>query len=162
MKKLIVPVLVLLAVAGFHIAPVSSHNNSAPNMECIGCHQGEMVADMVTIQGLPKSYVPGKLYAMTVVVNSKLKSSGDVAGGFAVETSAGELVVKDKKNTQMSDGILTHTQAGSALRKWTFGWKAPAQKMEAGISVMAVAANGDFSAAGDEVGSGSYTIAPKK
>jgi len=52
----------LPAAAAIFAPTVFSHNNSAPNFDCIGCHEGEMVTDMVEIRGLPKTYVPGKKY----------------------------------------------------------------------------------------------------
>jgi hypothetical protein len=119
-----------------------------------------MAADLVKVDGLPKKYVPGKTYKLTITVNSTMKSEGDVAGGFAAEASAGTLVVVDKKNTQLSDGLLTHTQEGSALRKWTIGWKAPSRKEEVTLSIMAMAANGDFSPNGDIVGAEIVTLKP--
>lgn len=159
MKRVIVfLILILFGMAGLYVSTGYGHRNSAPNLECISCHEGEMVQDMVKIQGLPKSYVPGKTYNLTVIVTSDIQSMSESAGGFAVEASAGKLVVKDKKNTQMSNGILTHTQEGSESRKWTFGWKAPSQKTDVSITVMAVAANGDYSPFGDKVGANSYTL----
>ncbi|TAN44770.1 MAG: hypothetical protein EPN22_05320 [Nitrospirae bacterium] len=159
MKKLpVLGALILLFISFLYAATAQSHNNSAPNMECINCHEGDMQADMVSVQGIPKNYKPGKVYTMSVVVKSKLESLGDIKGGFALETDKGTLVVKDKKNTQLIDGFLTHTQEGSHHRKWTFSWKAPEDKSDASISVMAVASNGDYSSQGDLVGAASYTI----
>lgn len=155
-------VMILFSVALFFISNVYSHNNSAPNFECIVCHEGEILPDIVRIQGIPKSYIPGKEYTLTVTVTSDLKTEGDVSGGFAVEVSMGKLIVIDKKNTQLSNSILTHTQEGSKHRKWTFGWKAPDKKTEISISVMALAANGDYSPAGDQVGAMTYNILPAK
>ncbi len=159
-KKLFLVSLVGLMLIG-GISTVQSHNNSAPNFECISCH-GEEGAAQIKVEGMPKSYVPGKTYKMTLAVSSPVVSAGDNAGGFAVEASAGELIVMDKKNTQLSGSILTHTQEGAALRKWAIGWKAPKQKMPVDISVMAVSANGDFSPAGDMVGADGYTVKPGK
>jgi len=163
MRKSLIPMIVFsLLMIGIISSPSYSHNNSAPNMECINCHQGEMVPDMVTIEGIPKAFVPGKVYTFAAKVTSSMKSEGDVAGGFAVEVSGGELIVSDKKHTQISDGLLTHTQEGSAFRKWTFKWKAPAKREDVNVNIMAVAANGDFSAIADHVGANSYTIKPAK
>ena len=163
MRKCLIPMIAFsFFIIGIISSPGYSHNNSAPNMECINCHQGEMVADMVTIEGIPKAFVPGKVYTLTAKVTSSMKSEGDVAGGFAVEVSGGELIVSDKKHTQISDGLLTHTQEGSAFRKWTFKWKAPAKREDVSINIMAVAANGDFSAIGDQVGANSYAVKPAK
>jgi hypothetical protein len=161
MKKLLLYSICALAVCGgLFAANGYSHNNSAPNFECVGCHQGDMAADLVKVDGLPKKYVPGKTYKLTITVNSTMKSEGDVAGGFAAEASGGTLVVVDKKNTQLSDGLLTHTQEGSVLRKWTIGWKAPSRKEEVTLSIMAMAANGDFSPNGDVVGAEIVTLKP--
>jgi hypothetical protein len=163
MKKNVIIILFFFAVisAGY-VSIGHGHNNSAPNFECINCHEGDIVPGMVKITGLPKSFVPGKRYDLTIVITSDHQSLGDVAGGFAVEVTSGELVVKDRKNTQLSDKILTHTQQGSSLRKWSFIWKAPGRKGEAGMSVMAIAANGDYSSAGDKVGSNSYSLVSAK
>lgn len=161
MKKIIM-FLVLIGISGLYISTGYGHRNSAPNLECISCHEGEMVQDMVKIQGLPKSYVPGKKYNLTVIITSDLESMSECKGGFAVEASAGKLMVKDKKHTQLSNGILTHTQEGSGLRKWTFWWKAPSEKTDASITVMAIAANGDYSPSGDKVGANSYTVKSTK
>jgi len=163
MRKGLIPVMVL---SFFLIVIITStgqgHNNSAPNFECIACHEGEFVPDMVTIEGLPQAFVPGKLYSLTAKVTSSLKSEGDVAGGVAVEVTGGELIASDKVHTQISDSLLTHTQEGSQFRRWSFNWKAPAKREEVSINIMAVAANGDFSATGDQVGANSYIIKPAK
>ncbi|MBF0328835.1 MAG: hypothetical protein HQL10_06730 [Nitrospirae bacterium] len=159
MKKLsVLGALTLFFISFLYAATAQSHNNSAPNMECLSCHDGDIQAGMVSIQGIPKNYKPGKVYTMSVVVKSNLESLGEIKGGFALEADKGTLVVKDKKNTQLIDGFLTHTQEGSHFRKWTFSWKAPEDKSDASISLMAVASNGDYSSQGDHVGTGSYTI----
>ena len=164
MKKIAVFLaLIILGTAGVYVSTVYGHRNSAPSLECTSCHEGVMFQDLVKIQGLPKSYAPGKTYNLTLILKSDLKSMSESAGGFAVQASAGKLIVTDKKNTQLIDTTLTHTQEGNAFRKWTFGWKAPSQQKEdVNITVMAVAANGDYSSVGDELGAGSYTIKPVK
>ncbi len=164
MNKIVVfLILIVFGTAGIYVSIVYGSRNSAPNLECTSCHEGVMFQDMVKIQGLPKSYVPGKTYNLTLVLKSDLESMSESKGGFAVQVSAGKLIATDKKNTQVIDTTLTHTQEGSESRKWTFGWKAPTQKTEdANIMVMAVAANGDYSSAGDELSAGSYTIKPAK
>lgn len=159
MKKLIILVFILL-FSGLFISYSYGHRNSSPNMECLNCHEGEMVSELVKIEGIPSSYVPGKTYTMTVVVNTDMESISESKGGFSLEASAGKLLVKDKKNTQLINGFLTHTQEGNELRKWTFQWRAPSEKTEVVITVMAVATNGDYSPTGDKVGAMSYSIKP--
>lgn len=161
-KLLILLIFLFLSVSFFGVNVIYGHRNSSPNLECLSCHEGEMVQDMVKIEGIPKNYVPGKTYNLKVVVVSDLESISESKGGFAVEASAGKLKVKDKKNTQLSNGFITHTQEGSELRKWSFEWTAPKEKTDVNITVMAVAANGDYSPAGDKVGATVYSIKPAK
>jgi hypothetical protein len=160
-KTIILFLVIVFSITAFVVSTGNSHNNSAPNFECIGCHQGEGSTE-IKIDGLPEKYIPGKTYKITLTIVSDNQSLGDVAGGFAIEASAGDLMVTDRKNTQLSEGFLTHTQEGSAFRKWTFGWKAPVQKTKANLTVMAVAANGDYSPAGDVIGTKGFSIKPEK
>lgn len=160
-RKLILFLVITSGIISLIVSTGNSHNNSAPNLECTSCHQGEGSAE-IKLDGVPENYIPGKTYRITLSVISDNQSLGDVAGGFAVEASAGELMVTDRKNTQLSEGFLTHTQEGSAFRKWTFGWKAPVQKTGANLTIMAVAANGDYSPAGDVTGAGGFPIMPGK
>ncbi len=155
-------VLILSGVLCFLVSTSYSSRNSAPTLECINCHEGEMVQDMVKIQGLPENYIPGKTYGLKIVIKSTLESMSESKGGFALEVSGGELIVKDKKNTQLSNGILTHTQEGSKLREWTFKWKAPSEKVDVNFTLMAVSANGDYSPSGDKTGAASYLVKPGK
>jgi len=160
-KKKIIP-FVLGIILILSISTGYAFNNSAPNFKCNTCHQGKVSVKMAKIEGLPVSYIPGKTYRLTLILRSRLKSFGEVAGGFAIKASAGELIDIDKKNTQISDGFLTHTKEGSTLRKWTFGWKAPSTKTDVTIKVMGIAANGDFSPAGDMVGLAKFRMVPIK
>lgn len=162
MKKYIsLPILaILLALAP---APGEAYNNGAPTLKCFNCHVavGEH-ASVLNVTGIPESYQGGKTYPITVTVDSDVRSLGQVQGGFAVQVSAGELLVVDKANTQISDRILTHTQQGSALRTWKLAWKAPREKQQVDITVMATAANGDFAPLGDPVVAHAFTSSPRK
>lgn len=150
-------------VVGFFISNSYSFNNSAPNFECFVCHRPvEPHETTINITGVPRVYEPGKTYVITLTVKSTLKSRNEVQGGFAAAASAGELIATDAKNTQLSNGIMTHTQEGSHRRKWSFSWKAPATKTDIELRVMAVAADGDFSATNDAVTAELFTIKPAK
>lgn len=166
-----VAVAYAITMVGFPTPPAHGFANSAPNFDCMSCHPGAMKTDMVKLANLPSGYEPGKSYTLTLTLNSHLESMGDQQGGFAVRASAGQLIVQDDLNTQISNEILTHTLQGSAQRTWTFTWQAPGEavggwqfrrKAEPGphvnLTVMAVAANGDFSSMGDEVGAAGFAI----
>lgn len=126
------------------------HRNSAMNLECASCHL-EGPPAKISIKGIPAKFQPGKAYQVTVEVVSKLKSLSESKGGFAVQASAGTLKVKDEKRTQILGDYLTHTLEGNKVRKWTFLWVAPTVEEEAIITVMGVAANGDYAPCGDAV-----------
>ncbi|MDX9714269.1 MAG: choice-of-anchor V domain-containing protein [Dissulfurispiraceae bacterium] len=161
-RQIMISFVLIAALVLFGVSVSSGHNNSGANFECMGCHIGGSGDVTIKIEGLPKVYTPGKLYKLTLIVDSKLKSDLEVQGGFGLQTDAGNFVVLDKKNTQIGDNaMLTHTKEGSEFRKWKFGWKAPAKGGDVNINVMAVAANGDFSPAGDEVGVNAFTIKSK-
>jgi hypothetical protein len=152
--------IIIVAVLVLGISNGYAFNNSAPNFKCVQCHKGSVSIRMAKLQGLPFSYVPGETYMLTLILSSRVKSFGDVAGGFAIKASAGELRDTDRKNTQLSDGFLTHTKEGSVFRIWTFEWIAPSENKDVMMKVMGIAANGDFSPAGDKVGLSKYRTVP--
>lgn len=162
MKRVLLSVLMLSGVLGFSVSRVYSNNNSAPNTECNVCH-AEIAAEPAELKlvGLPEKYEPGKTYNLTLTVNSQLKSMSEVQGGFSAEVTAGQLIITDKKNTQLSDSFLTHTQEGSAKRSWKFAWKAPQEKIEANLNIMVVAASGDYSPSGDAIAADTFKMKPK-
>lgn len=139
-----------------------SSTNSAPDGECFVCHTDIADSADIKITGIPKEYIPGKTYNITLTVQSRLKSMSQIKGGFSAIATAGELIVIDTKNTQKSNSYITHTIEGAKNRTWKFAWKSPTEKIPAEISVMAVASNGDFSPTGDAITAESITMKPSK
>ncbi|MCX8027844.1 MAG: hypothetical protein N3A62_08345 [Thermodesulfovibrionales bacterium] len=162
MKKTVLLLLLVVSIMLFYYLPdVLSHSNSAPVIDCMTCHQGELKPDIVSISGLPQTFIPNKVYNLTIQINSELIAQGEAQGGFALEATNGKIIISDNKNTQIINGVLTHTLQGSQKRRWNFKWQAPNDKVDANITVMVVASNGDYSSAGDEIGAQSYTIKAK-
>jgi hypothetical protein len=151
---------VLLLLTGWTISPVLAFNNGAPTVECLNCHTevGQQQTEL-KIEGLPKAYKAGATYQIRVVVDSTQESIGTVQGGFAVTASGGELQIVDRKHTQLSDGILTHTMEGANLRSWKLSWRAPQDQQKVEISIVAAAANGDYSPLGDPVAEKNFVVA---
>ncbi|MCE5194452.1 MAG: hypothetical protein LLF28_03200 [Nitrospiraceae bacterium] len=162
MKKRVLSVLIFLIAFSFITSAVYSASNSAPNNECYVCHQNPEGSAELKVEGIPKQYKPGETYKIKLELKSKIKSETDVEGGFSATASAGEFIVIDKKNTQISDAYITHTPDGSKHKEWKFAWKAPKQKGEVELKIMAVAANGDFSPSGDAIAAEAFTIKSKK
>lgn len=159
MKRILILCFIsIFAMTFIYIQDSLSHSNSAPTMDCLSCHQGDLKANIVSVTGLPKTYKPGNSYKLKITVNSELKAQGESQGGFALEASAGKIIVSDKKNTQISGVYLTHTLAGSQKRSWDFTWQAPKADEDVSFTVMVVASNGDYSSFGEEVGAQSYSI----
>lgn len=161
MKKIFLFFLALAAL-GLAASAGQSSTNSAPDGECFACHANTADSANIKMTGIPKEYEPGKTYNITLSVHSRLKSMSEIKGGFSASASAGELIVVDKKNTQISDSFITHTIEGAQSRTWKFAWKSPKEKMPAEIRVMAVASNGDYSPSGDAITADLVTIRPSK
>ncbi len=159
MKSIFLICLICIVASTFiYIKESLSHSNSAPIMDCMSCHQGDLKSDLLTVIGMPKTYTPGKSYSIKISVKSELQAQGEPQGGFALEASGGKIVVSDKKNTQIIGSFLTHTLQGAQKRDWSFTWQAPKGKEDVTITIMAVASNGDYSPFGEEIGAQSFTI----
>ncbi len=138
----------------------ANSTGGAPMTMCMDCHGMPKGAE-VRVENLPSSFLPGAVYELTVRVTSAVKSESDVQGGFAVSASAGELIVSDPVNTQISGGFITHTPEGTQSRAWKFKWKAPAEKKPVTLNVSVIAANGDFAPANDAFARREFVITPK-
>ncbi len=155
-------------IALFLAAAVFAMSNGAPTLACTQCHVGaSQHPAQIKIIGLPKHYVPGKAYKITIeVTNGPDCTGGAACGGFAASVSAGQLKVIDPKDTFITNDmmtgkpIITHTKAGSMLRKWTFEWIAPEKPEPVTFRVAVIAANGDGTFMGDWFGSKTIVLTP--
>ena len=118
------------------------------------------------IKGLPKRYVPGHVYNITIKITKGPKCNPTVGcGGFAVHVSAGKLIVTDPKDTFLAqnpiDGVyITHTEQGHLKREWTFAWKAPNKPVPVKFKIAVIAANGDGTFTGDAYAGKTITLYP--
>jgi hypothetical protein len=155
-------------VAMILAATVFAMSNGAPTLSCTQCHMGaDKNPAQFEIVGLPKTYVPGKAYKITIKVTKGPDCAGGVAcGGLAVSASAGELKVVDPKDTftttDMMTGksIITHTKQGSLKREWTFEWVAPKTPAPVTFKISVLATNGDGSPMGDAFDSKTVVLQP--
>jgi len=156
---------IVVGIAALH---ASSMSNGAPQLNCVQCHVGadKNPADFV-VEGLPDKYEPGKTYKITIKITKGPDCSGGVAcGGFAVQVSAGELIVTDDKDTFISttptgEKLLTHTKDGSMKREWSFEWKAPDTAEPVTFKIVVIAADGDGSFNGDAYAAKEITVEPE-
>ncbi len=138
----------------------ANSTGGAPMTMCMDCHGMPKGAE-IRVENLPTSFQPGATYEITVKVASAVRSESDVQGGFAVSASAGELIVSDPVNTQISGGFITHTPEGTQSRAWKFKWKAPTEKQKVILNVSVIAANGDFAPANDAFARREFVISPR-
>jgi len=157
---------IIIGMAIFFLCPAfdspsgANSTSGAPMTMCMDCHGMPKGAE-IRMENLPSSFHPGATYEMSVKVVSVVKSEGDIQGGFAVSASAGELIVSDPVNTQISGGFITHTPEGTQSRTWKFKWKAPAEKKPVTLNVSVIAANGDFAPANDGFARREFVISPR-
>ena len=118
------------------------------------------------IKGLPKRYIPGHVYNITIKIVKGPPCDPTVGcGGFAVHVNAGKLIVTDPKDTFLAqnpvDGVyITHTLEGHLKREWTFAWKAPNKPEPVKFKISVIAANGDGTFTGDAYAGKEITIYP--
>ncbi len=158
--------LLLLAVL---ILPLYAMSNGAPNFSCTMCHQDAkpIPPQDIVIKGLPEQYVPGKAYKITIEIKdvNKCTPAMVACGGFALQASAGKFKIIDPKHTFIahpmpSQKFVTHTKAGSMLRKWTVEWIAPKKPVPVTFKLAVIAANGDGSPFGDHFGMKTFVLQP--
>ncbi len=157
-------VLLLVTVLSFLAFAMS---NGAPTLSCTMCHTDAANRPAAfVIKGLPKHYIPGHVYNITIKITKGPKCDPTVGcGGFAVHVSAGKLIVTDPKDTFLAqnpvDGVyITHTLEGHLKREWTFAWKAPNKPEPVKFKISVIAANGDGTFTGDAYAGKTITIYP--
>ncbi|MFQ5999808.1 MAG: choice-of-anchor V domain-containing protein [Candidatus Bathyarchaeia archaeon] len=159
MKKISFPLIVLVSMSLLIVAGAYAYSGGKTGKSdtgCGGCHGGSPgPATTVTISGLPGAYEPGKTYSLTVTVTSTDVPGTD--GGFDLSVTAGTLVVTNSTATQILDGELVHTSAGSHQRSWSFNWTAPTSG-DAIFYVAGLAADGDGGTDGDAWATYSTTV----
>ena len=139
---------------------------------CIACHNSSAVnpdtAGVLTLEGVPATYEPGKSYALTLKLTHGEKSF--LRWGFQMTAiamkdgaGAGEFIATDAAKTQVlaamtgTRSYIEQSYGGTQIGQtggasWTFEWKAPATAVgKVGFFAAANAANADGSNQGDRV-----------
>lgn len=122
---------ILLFSGGLALAawPGSANSSGAPmgasENGCMPCH-GPQPSSLATValQGVPDSFVPGQSYNLTLAIGGNAPPGVSNQGGFAVSADEGTFNTTGDE-TQVREGMVTHTTAGNDQRSWTFTWLAP-------------------------------------
>lgn len=176
-------VLLLVALAPQHAMASSSGpqpattgvpaiGSEAAEGLCISCHNSSPInpddAGMLTVEGVPPTYEPGRSYTLTVRFSHSDKAV--IRWGFQMTAiavkdgaGAGEFVVTDAATTMTlapmtgTRWYIGHSYGGTAIGQtggasWSFDWKAPATDVgRIGFFAAANAANADGSNQGDRI-----------
>lgn len=160
--------LVAGSASAFSSGPPDDFAGNPPGLsDCTTCHGSFPVNSgdgSLMLDGLPEAFDPGSTYDLTVVLADGQQSRwGFEATVLDGDTAAGDLVVTDAANTQLSessgrqfvkqtfDGTYAGTVDGPV--SWSFQWVAP-DVPQVTFYVAGNAANGDGSTANDYI----YTI----
>ena len=181
MKRVLVAALLALASStgpqpGTTGVPAGAGHPAEP--DCTSCHTGfPLNSDgrgVLTLSGVPKRYVPGRHYALTVELRHPDEDRR--RWGFQLTavaetswTGAGQFVITDTPSTQLINGTeagrayVSHSYYGTCIEeaggcKWSFEWVAP-PRATGGVAFYGAgnAANADGSKEGDRI----YTPSPK-
>ncbi|HEY3121320.1 MAG TPA: choice-of-anchor V domain-containing protein [Vicinamibacteria bacterium] len=160
------------ALAGFREGPLPGMTGGFGEPTCHKCHFDQPLDDpagALRLHGVPRSYTPGRRYAITVdLARPGLKRGGfELSARFADGRQAGTLAVAgDRLQIVTSpDGAVQyaqHTARGSvasapgALR-WTVDWTAPPARDAVTFHAAGNASDDDASALGDFI----YTAAAR-
>lgn len=128
-----------------YTAPPPGHTGGFGEPDCTACHMGDPVnayGGSVRIVGLPRAWVPGERYALTVILEAEETSVAGFelaarwAGGAAEGEPAGTLAPLDAFTTvtvaENGHPYLHHTAEGSRTANpdgatWMVAWTAPTE-----------------------------------
>ncbi len=123
---------------------------------CGPCHGSSASTNTaVAINGLPDLYEPNQNYSLTVEVTSTDVPGSD--GGFDISVTEGTFVITNSTSTQISNGEVIQTGAGSHQRTWSFNWTAPTSGSVT-FNVTGLASDGTGGAGGDAWATASYGL----
>ncbi|ALU12639.1 hypothetical protein EYM_05990 [Ignicoccus islandicus DSM 13165] len=132
-------------------ALVSAYIVGAPEPHCSTCHTPANPVKF-EVKGLPKYYVPGKEYNVTIAITEKCE--GKCCEGFYFSIPAGDVKVSDPKAMKVErppfgTPYLTHTEEGRFRTSWSFKWIAPKERIPLTFTVSVLKANCDNEPTGD-------------
>lgn len=145
---------------------------------CVQCHNSFAVNPdqdgVLTLEGVPAKYEPGKTYTLTVRISNKdatrlrwgfqmtaiAMKDGAGAGAFTATDAGTTQVLESMTNTRT---YIEHNYGGTAIgqaggNSWTFDWTAPKSDVgKVGFFAASNSANADGSNQGDRI----YTKSPE-
>jgi len=150
----------------FESGPPPGHTGALGQPDCTVCHfdnDANVQGGTVTLNGVPATYLAGQQYAILVILEHSVLSTGgfqltvqDIAGDPAGKLDAVQMDVKTINVDGTDHSYVQHSKPRKMRDddtdiRWTVVWTAPGGNRDLIIGVAAVAANVDASALGDYV-----------
>jgi hypothetical protein len=123
---------------------------------CRSCHtpnddyNGVSVGASITIEGVPESFVHGRAYTITVVIERGLgpQPSYDILHAFQLGVTNGTLDIANASCIQIGEREVG-SQGASEVDRWSVKWTAPTSYDNVAFKAEGVVANGDGTEADD-------------
>ncbi|MBN4065912.1 T9SS type A sorting domain-containing protein [Candidatus Amoebophilus asiaticus] len=160
-------------VITFTGGPPAGKTGAPGDVTCISssCHSGTVNTGsgtpIITIVGGDTTYLDSQTYTITVSITqtSITKFGFQIVVLDATNSNAGTVTITDATNTKTvalsGKTYVEHTSAGSTSNSWSFDWKSPSTDVGAITFYAALnAANGDLTAANDDIYTTSLSINP--
>lgn len=156
---LILTLLVAVMMAPSLMAEDDGIGGVAVNNGCV-CHGGSADDGVsVTLTGLPDKFEAGTTYNLTITISGGPSEGGNNSGGFNLDASIGTLASTDANTKALTDGDLTHTEAGNDFRTWAVQWTAPDNdKDDVTFTLAGNSVDGNNEKEGDSWNQADYTV----
>ncbi|MDP6742566.1 MAG: cbb3-type cytochrome c oxidase subunit I [Candidatus Thalassarchaeaceae archaeon] len=156
---LILALLIAVMMAPTSIAKKDGISGDIVNNGCV-CHGANSDPDVtVTLTGLPDKFEAGTTYNLTVTISGGPDDTGENIGGFSLNSNLGTFNFTDDFAQIMSDGEITHTEAGNDFRTWEIQWTAPnSDQKDVTFMLYGNSVDGDNLTLGDSWNSVEYTV----
>ncbi len=123
---------------------------------CRSCHtpnddyNGVSVGASITIEGIPGTFVHGRKYTITVVIERGLgpQPSFDILHAFQLGVTNGTLAIANASCIQVGEREVG-SQGASEVDRWSVKWTAPFSYENVAFTAEGVVGNGDGTEAGD-------------
>ncbi len=149
-------IILAMLVATVSTAMPPQPGASGIDGSCRSCHtpnddyNGVSVGASITIEGIPGTFVPGREYTITVVIERGLgpQPSFDILHAFQLGVTNGTLDIANASCIQVGEREVG-SQGASDTDRWSVKWTAPFSYENVAFTAEGVVGNGDGTEAGD-------------
>ncbi|HJL64685.1 MAG TPA: choice-of-anchor V domain-containing protein [Candidatus Thalassarchaeaceae archaeon] len=148
-RKIVVLLSCILLLTPTILALPGGISGAVVDSGCM-CHGGASEEVLISVDGLPETFVVEEVYTVTVSFEGGPDEAGENYGGFNLKSTHGTLYEIDN-SVQIIDNEATHTEEGNNQRSWTIEWKAPSNDgVSANFVLLVNSVDGDGTSSGDQ------------